>query len=67
MSNEVSSTNSILAVITLKENSDYIAGGAPTFFVEDVKELDKTSMMLARLTLGMVHDIGNNIKLIIKH
>ena len=67
MSQEISSTNSILAIITLKKNSNYVDGGAPIIFVKDKKELDETSMLIARLTLGMVHDIGNNIKLIIKH
>ncbi len=67
MGEENSINNSILAVIVLKEESYKIGGGAPIFFVEDKEEMEEVSMLLARLTLGMVHDLGNGVKIIIKH
>ncbi len=63
-----SETNSILAVITKKENHDIVfGGGAPIFLVENNQRLEELSMLIARITLGMVHDLGNNIKIIVKH
>lgn len=63
-----SETNSILAVITKKENRDIVfGGGAPIFLVENNQRLEELSMLIARITLGMVHDLGNNIKIIVKH
>lgn len=61
------SINNILAVVTLKENERYVGGGAPIFFVDDKKELEMRSMLIARITLGMVHDLGDNIKIIVSH
>jgi hypothetical protein len=40
MSDNVSTTNSILAVITLKDNSNYVGGGAPIIYVKDEDELE---------------------------
>lgn len=67
MTNKISETNTILAIVTYKKNKDYIAGGAPIFFVNNKKELEERSMLIARITLGMVHDIGDSIKVIISH
>ncbi|MDI3546503.1 MAG: hypothetical protein PWR10_155 [Halanaerobiales bacterium] len=67
MGEEVSNINSILAVITAKKNKEKVSGGVPIFLVDDEDELEQVSMLLARLTLGMVHDLGNGVKIIIKH
>ena len=67
MGNEFSAVNSILAVITYKDNKNLVGGGAPIFFVDTEKELERRSMLIARITLGMVHDIGDNIKIIVSH
>jgi hypothetical protein len=64
---DIEQTNSITAIIVLREKSNNVAGGAPIFIVENQEELEKTSSLLARLTLGMVHDLGNGINIIIKH
>ena len=61
-------TNNIIAIITNKENIDKVGGGgAPIFYTDNNEELEQVSMLLARLTLGMVHDLGNGIRVIIKH
>lgn len=67
MPDEYSLNNSIIAIIVEEKNKDKVGGGAPIFFVKDEKELEKISMLLARITLGMVHDLGNRVKIIVKH
>ena len=65
---EVSLNNIILAIIVLKEEKYKVgSGGVPIFYVKNKEEQEKISMLLARITLGMVHDLGNGVKLIIKH
>lgn len=59
--------NQILAIIALKKDSEKVSGGVPIFFTEDKKEMEEVSTLLARLTLGMVHDLENGIRIIIKH
>ena len=67
MSENTSITNNIVAVITRRKDKDKVAGGAPIFVTKSETELDEVSMLLARITLGMVHDLGNGVKVIIKH
>lgn len=64
---ETSLNNYVLALLTTRENKEKFAGGAPHFIVEDEEELEQVGMLLARLTLGMVHDLGNGVRVIIKH
>ena len=65
---ETSITNEIIAIITEKNNKDKVSGsGAPIFYTENEDNLEQISMLLARITLGMVHDLGNGVKVIIKH
>lgn len=67
MSEEISATNQIIAIITENENKDKVSGGVPIFFTANEKETEEVSALLARATLGMVHDLGNGINIIIKH
>ncbi len=60
-------SDNILAIITRKENHNKVAGGTPIFFTDDEEEMERVSSLLARLTLGMVHDLENGVKIIIKH
>ncbi len=64
---DLEKTNSIKAVIVLDEMKNKVTGGPPIFIVDNQDELNKISSMLARLMLGMVHDLGNGIHIIIKH
>ncbi|MFW6305976.1 MAG: capping complex subunit for YIEGIA [Bacillota bacterium] len=59
--------NNILAIITTTEKRNNVSGGVPIFLTDDKEELEKVSSLLARLTLGMVHDLENGIKIIIRH
>ncbi len=67
MSEEISATNQIIAVITSNKNKEKVSGGVPMFFADNEEEMEEISTLLARITLGMVHDLGNGIKVIIKH
>lgn len=67
MTEEFNLNNNILAIVTLKDNKEKISGGVPIFFAENKEEMEHISMLLARLTLAMVHDLGNGIKVIIRH
>ncbi len=64
---DININNEILAVVTLKENAVKVAGGAPIFLVEDEKELKEITMLLARITLGMVHDLKNGVYILVRH
>ncbi|NLM97111.1 MAG: hypothetical protein GX175_05820 [Halanaerobiaceae bacterium] len=59
--------SNILAIITTEINRNKVSGGVPIFITESIKEMEEVSSLLARLTLGMVHDLGNGIKVIIRH
>ncbi|HLV10426.1 MAG TPA: hypothetical protein VKY40_09465 [Halanaerobiales bacterium] len=59
--------NNILAIIVIKDAKHKVGGGVPVFIVEDEKEQQKIGSLLARLTLSMLHDLGNGINIIIKH
>lgn len=68
MANEIDINNRIIAVVTEIENKEKVnGGGAPFFFTENEDETEEISMLLARVTLGMVHDLGNGVKVVIKH
>ncbi|MFW6381779.1 MAG: capping complex subunit for YIEGIA [Bacillota bacterium] len=67
MGQEISSINSILAIVALRESGDSVQGGAPIILVDTREDLEEISMLLARITLGMVHELTDNIKIIIKH
>lgn len=57
----------ILAIITNETNRDKVGGGIPIFITESKEEMEKVSSLLARLTLGMVHDLENGVKVVIRH
>ena len=64
---ETTKQSNIIALVALKKDKNKIGGGTPMFFVENNQELEELSMLLARITMAMVHDLGNNIKVIIRH
>ncbi|HAA09774.1 MAG: capping complex subunit for YIEGIA [Syntrophomonadaceae bacterium] len=56
----------ILAIITW--NPDKVkGGGCPVFYAQDQKEMEKTALLLARILGGMVHDLENDVYIIVKH
>ncbi len=60
--------NFILAIVAQKDNKDKVDNGAtPIFYGEDEEEVEYISMLISRLTMSMVHDLGNGIYILIKH
>ncbi|HQA08094.1 MAG TPA: hypothetical protein PLM20_08305 [Syntrophomonadaceae bacterium] len=56
----------ILAVVTW--NPAKVSGGwCPVFIAQDQKEMEKISLLLARILGGMVHDLENDVFIIVKH
>lgn len=37
------------------------------FFADNEEEVEELSSLLARITLAMVHDLENGIKIIVRH
>jgi hypothetical protein len=63
---DTSLKEAILAIIT-PDPAKVGGGGCPIFLVQDQKEMEKTSMLLARVLGGMVHDLENDVFIIVRH
>ncbi|NLJ84554.1 MAG: hypothetical protein GX336_06570 [Halanaerobiaceae bacterium] len=59
--------SNILAIITTKNMRDKVGGGIPIFYADTQEEMEEISSLLARITLAMVHDLENGIKIIVRH
>lgn len=57
--------NTIVAVVTT--NPDKVSGGAPTFIVPDVDEMQKVSFLLEKITDSTAHDLKNGVMILFKH
>ena len=68
MSDGVTLHNEIVAIITEYDNKKMVGGGGvPFFYTKNEEETEELSMILARINLGMVHDLDNGVKVIIRH
>ncbi len=56
----------ILAVIAL-ENDKVDAGGTIVFYAEDKEQQEKMATTLSRITEGVVHELDNGLKILVKH
>lgn len=60
--------NYILAIITTKKNKNKVDSGAtPVFYADNKEELEYIAQLISRLTISMVHDLGNGVYILIKH
>ncbi|AZR72758.1 hypothetical protein BBF96_04735 [Anoxybacter fermentans] len=64
---DTSLNNVILAVVVMNDKVKKVSGGAPIFIAENEKELEKISMLISRVTMSMVHEISDGIRIIVKH
>jgi hypothetical protein len=55
----------ILAAIALDHNK--VRGECPIFPVTSAEEQQRTSLLLARVLGGSVHDLENGVYIIVKH
>ncbi|MDD2619250.1 MAG: hypothetical protein PHC92_01050 [Syntrophomonadaceae bacterium] len=56
----------ILAIVAI-EGARAEGGGCPVFLAKNIQEQEKTSLYLARILGGVVHDLENGILIICKH
>ena len=60
--------NYILAIVTQQKDKDKISSAsAPIFYAESKEELEYIAQLISRLTISMVHDLGNGVYILIKH
>ena len=64
MDNSIS--NFILAIVTT-DAKKVLPGGCPVILVADQEEQEKTSLLLARILGGIVHDLENGLYFICRH
>ncbi len=55
----------ILAVVTIDISK--VGGTGPLFLAENPEEQQRTSLLLARILGGVVHDLENGVYIIVKH
>lgn len=55
----------ILAVVALQPEK--VGGGAPVFFAQDRQELAALAFLLARILGGAVHDLQNEVYIVVRH
>jgi hypothetical protein len=56
----------ILAIIAL-ERDLVEGGGSPVFYAKDKEEQEKMATTLSRITEGVVHELENGLKILVKH
>lgn len=56
----------ILAIVTLDMNKVH-SGGCPVFLAANQEEMEKISLLLARILGGIVHDLENGVYFICRH
>ncbi|MCG8542006.1 MAG: hypothetical protein MJA82_19015 [Clostridia bacterium] len=56
---------SIVALVSL--NKDVISSSVPIFFVDSEEKQEETAILIAKITMGMVHDLRNGVYAIVKH
>lgn len=58
--------NNIVAIVTM--NREKVESGfAPVFYSENEDESEKIALILAKVTMGMVHNLENGVYVIVKH
>ena len=63
---DTSISNYILAIVTTDEKK-VLPGGCPVTLATDQEEQEKTSLLLARILGGIVHDLENGLYFICRH
>lgn len=56
----------ILAIVTT--NRDAVEGGSvPVFYAKNYDEMERIALMVAKVTLGMIHDLENDCFVVVRH
>ena len=63
---DVGIKESIVAIVTTDEKS--VSGGSvPTFYAKDEEEKNRVSLLISKITQGMIHDLENGCFIIVRH
>lgn len=66
MSDNIEINSATLALITTDKNMNTI-GGCPIFYADNDEELQKRAMLFAKCVNGMVHQITDEILIVVRH
>ncbi|SHK39392.1 capping complex subunit for YIEGIA [Paramaledivibacter caminithermalis] len=55
----------IIALVSLNRN--ITSASVPIFFVDNEEKQEETALLIAKITMGMVHDLRNGVYAIVKH
>ncbi|MCT4565091.1 MAG: hypothetical protein N4A68_12370 [Maledivibacter sp.] len=55
----------IIALVSLNKNVS--SATAPIFFVDSLEKQEETALLIAKITMGMVHDLRNGVYVIVRH
>ena len=66
MSDNIEINSATLAVITTDKNMNTI-GGCPIFYANNDDELQKRAMLFAKCVNGMVHQISDEVLIVVRH
>lgn len=56
---------SIVALVSLNKN--VTSASAPIFYVDSEEKQEETAILIAKITMGMVHDLRNGVYAVVKH
>ena len=66
MSDNIEINSATLALITTDKNMNTI-GGCPIFYANNEEELQKRAMLFAKCVNGMVHQITDEVLIVVRH
>lgn len=66
MGNDIGINSYTLAVITTDKNMN-TSGGCPIFYANDDNDLQKKALLMAKCVDGMVHQISDEVLIVVKH
>lgn len=55
----------IIALVSL--NRDVASASAPIFYVDSEEKQEETALLIAKITMGMVHDLRNGVYAVVRH
>jgi hypothetical protein len=58
--------NEIVAIVTTNKEK-ILHSGVATFLCSTIEERDNISLLISKVTQGMVHDLENDCVIIVKH
>lgn len=66
MGNDISINSYTLALITTDKNMNTV-GGCPVFYAKDDDDLQKQALLVAKCMDGMVHQISEEVLIVVRH